>query len=96
MAAMMELFGDASGMSYRVDLVRPTGDKPYAVLGRQRVGLMTSNTLEQPPSSRTVRRFVPVSGDIAGIADPETRRAEASRIAEDTLHQFGVTDVPYL
>ena len=71
-AAATETYGDSSGMTYRIELVRPSADKPFAVLDVHRIGGMTFNDLQQPSWSRTVRRFIPVVGELPGVADSAT------------------------
>jgi hypothetical protein len=88
--AVTEQAGDATSLAYRVDLARPSADRPFAGIDVERFGGMVFNSLHQPPGSRTVRRFAPVLGELAGVPDLETRRREARQIAADVLNQFGM------
>jgi hypothetical protein len=93
-AAVMEQYGDSSGMTYRIGLVRPAPDKPFAAIDVQRAGGITFNVLEQPSWSRTVRRFTPVVGEFPGVAEADAWREIARQMALDTLNQFGISNVP--
>lgn len=93
-AAVMEQYGDSSCMTYRIELVRPGPDKPFAAIDVQRAGGITFNVLEQPSWSRTVRRFTPVVGELPGVAEADTWREMARQMALDTLNQFGISNVP--
>jgi len=52
---------------------------------------MTLSILEQPPWSRSVRRFRPATGVILTPIDVEGQRDLARTIASDVLNQFGIT-----
>lgn len=93
-AAIMEQHGESSGMTYRIELVRPAPEKPFAAIDVQRVGGITLNIFEQPSWSRTVRRFTPVIGELPGVATADTWRELACQMALDTLNQFGIISVP--
>lgn len=88
-AAAVEHTGEDTTMGYRVELVSGDG-KPYAALDVERHGALVLNTLDQPPWSRTVRRFRPVVGELAGVADLDARRDQARLIASDVRSQFGL------
>src|ERR1039458_39768 len=76
--------------SYRVELLR--GDeKPFAPVDMRSANGMMLGNVEQPPSSRSVRRFRPATGVILTPADSEDQRALVRTIASDVLNQFGIT-----
>jgi hypothetical protein len=76
--------------SYRVDLVR-SDEQAFAAVDNQSRGGMTLSILEQPPWSRSVRRFRPATGVILTPIDVEGQRDLARTIASDVLNQFGIT-----
>jgi hypothetical protein len=75
---------------YRVELVR-SDERAFGAVDNQSPGGMTLGSFEQPPWSRSVRRFRPATGVILTPTDVEDQRDFARTIASDVLNQFGIT-----
>lgn len=91
--AAAQRLGHGPSYSYRVDLVRPAEQKPYALVDTQRIGQLSINQISQPSWSRTVQRFTPVVGEHLALADSDTQKEAARRLALDVVHQFGVDEL---
>jgi hypothetical protein len=84
-----------STIGVRLDLLRGD-DQPFAAVDVERVGNYTLNTLHQPPWTRTVRRPIPVVGEVAPpLTSPQLVEA-AALMAGDVLNQFGVSKLQLL
>lgn len=88
-----QTLGHGPSYSFKVDLVRPGGQKPFALVDNYRVGGYVVNSLEQPAWSRTVRQFTPVLGEHLALGGAEMQKVGASALALDIVHQFGVKDL---
>lgn len=77
-------------MAVRVDLLRPDVDKPFAVVTPHLDGgRLLSSQAEQPPWTRTLRRFTPAECELPASADFDTVQNLTAGLAQDVLHQFG-------
>jgi len=96
-AASSNATGEDAIVGYRIDLVSPANNRPYAALDLENYGGgYVAGEFSQPEWRRTVRRFIPVLGQLPGIADDETYRLSARQIAMDVQNQFGITKPSHL
>lgn len=92
--ALVETYGRHIGehvsLPFRLELRRENDDRAFGAISPANYGGFVSSHLEQVPGSRSVRRFVPVVGEVPPVADSDMLRDAARTAATDVLHQFGV------
>ena len=82
--------GEQVPLSFRMDLCRLDAARPLAAFDAERHGTFVTATMGRVRGSRTVRRFVPVSGEIPAAPDVDSLREIAQLASQDALHHFGV------